>query len=195
MCGRPSYLRGKAGLRELLVWHNATDHTCGATTLCRLLAWMLRRVARFQQPLKWPGLPSCSCCVLTTTACRKGEWTEVEIPLSRFLLTWKGKVGGVAGAVCVMREMAAVPAQPWHCPAPICYITAPACGLSTAQRKNACYATEQLDVAQREESACAALALARQTTLSPCPKQVVEEMVEVSAKRSIGAVITSVAHF
>ncbi|PRW44841.1 putative complex I intermediate-associated 30 [Chlorella sorokiniana] len=23
---------------------------------------------------------------------RKGEWTEVEIPLSRFLLTWKGKV-------------------------------------------------------------------------------------------------------
>ena len=25
-------------------------------------------------------------------ACSKGEWSEVEIPLTRFLLTWRGKV-------------------------------------------------------------------------------------------------------
>lgn len=28
----------------------------------------------------------------TGRACREGEWTEVEIPLSQFLQTWKGRL-------------------------------------------------------------------------------------------------------
>jgi hypothetical protein len=26
------------------------------------------------------------------TACRQGEWMDVEVPLERFLLTWRGKL-------------------------------------------------------------------------------------------------------
>jgi hypothetical protein len=31
-------------------------------------------------------------CSPPAAVCSKGEWSEVEIPLSRFLLTWRGKV-------------------------------------------------------------------------------------------------------
>lgn len=41
--------------------------------------------------------PLITSCVPGATARSKGEWTEVEIPLSRFLLTWKGKVRPWAG--------------------------------------------------------------------------------------------------
>lgn len=30
--------------------------------------------------------------VTSTCICRKGEWTEVEVPLGRFLQTWKGRL-------------------------------------------------------------------------------------------------------
>ena len=44
----------------------------------------------------------------------KGEWSEVEIPLSRFLLTWKGRVveevrraGSVHGEAAAKQQAAA----------------------------------------------------------------------------------------
>lgn len=36
--------------------------------------------------------PTTTTATPTPQPCSKGEWSEVEIPLSRFLLTWKGKV-------------------------------------------------------------------------------------------------------
>ena len=32
------------------------------------------------------------CFILPVFCCSKGEWSEVEVPLSRFMLTWKGRV-------------------------------------------------------------------------------------------------------
>ena len=34
----------------------------------------------------------CAPCAPHPTCCRKGEWSEVSIPMSRFLLTWRGRV-------------------------------------------------------------------------------------------------------
>lgn len=114
MCGRPSSLHGEAGPRA------EGEPGCSLGAVRR--AWAVWQAAHMRVhcggllPCPRPTLPVTISCVPGSTARSKGEWTEVEIPLSRFLLTWKGKVRQwLGGSTSAHQTEALLTACGWGC--------------------------------------------------------------------------------
>ena len=115
-CGRPSCLRGEQGrlaagiaapAPSVSVLPTSIWLPCPGMPSCSGMAAAHCQVSQPCCVLKIPaGCLPLHCAIPSTGSlpadaasqppapppCSKGEWSEVEIPLSRFLLTWKGKV-------------------------------------------------------------------------------------------------------